>query len=82
MAAYAISEEFPDFITIERITGEALATAILRRLCTWGVDVSVGVNDMMAHPTRHQVGLVGLKYKEGFVRLRYLPSIVTAKHTS
>jgi len=35
-----IREEFLDFITVERITGEALATAILTRLSTWGIDVS------------------------------------------
>lgn len=35
-----VREEFLDFITVERITGEALATAILTRLSTWGIDVS------------------------------------------
>ncbi len=34
-----VREEFLDFITVERITGAALATAILTRLESWGIDI-------------------------------------------
>ena len=34
-----IREEFLDFVQVERITGNALATAILTRLQSWGIDI-------------------------------------------
>jgi len=34
-----IREEFLDFVTMERITGAALSTAILTRLESWGIDI-------------------------------------------
>ena len=34
-----IREEFVDFITVERITGESLSTAILEQLDRWGLDI-------------------------------------------
>ena len=36
---YTIREEFLDFITVERITGEALASAILSRLQEWDIPI-------------------------------------------
>ena len=35
-----IREEFLDFISAQRITGEALSTAILSRLAAWSIDIS------------------------------------------
>ena len=35
-----IREEFLDFVTVDRITGEVLATAILSQLDAWDIDVS------------------------------------------
>ena len=34
-----IREEFLDFITVEKITGESLSTAILKHLGRWGLDI-------------------------------------------